>query len=169
MNTEPKKKENKNIETLDMSQWLPSNSQKSSFDLQAYLFQGLILKEKDFRDDLKDFDWSQLTGHFVAVYCSSDAIIPMWAYMLVSAYLESVNAKAFFCSPDELNTRIILEQIEELDPSNYSGSRIVVKGCGEEDIRPEAYVALTRKLTPVTRAFSFGEACSTVPIWRQSS
>jgi hypothetical protein len=169
MGNEPKKKEKKGIRTLDMSTWLPSGDQRASFDLKDFLFQGLLLKEKDFRDSLSTYDWKALEGKYVAVFCSTDAIIPVWAFMLVSAYLDNARAHAHFCKPEDLATKIISDYIDDINPEEFRGERLVVKGCGKESVSPEAYMLLTKKLAPVARAFSFGEACSTVPIWRQTA
>lgn len=169
MGEAPKKKEKKGIQTLDMATWLPSQEDRVAFDLKDFLFKELLLKEKNFREAMSNYDWASLKDKHVAVFCSSDAIIPVWAFMLVSAYLENAEAYAHFCAPKDLATKIISDYIDNLDPEEYRGERLVVKGCGKENVSPEAYMQLTKKLAPVTRAFSFGEACSTVPIWRQTA
>ena len=169
MGQEPKKKVKQGIETLDMGQWLPSKSQRHAFDLKPFLFQGLLLREKDFRESMKSYDWHALNGKHVAVFCSSDAIIPMWAYMLVSAYLENAQAHVYFCHEKELASKFLTEYIHQMDSASFAGKRLLIKGCGDEDVSPEVYMLITKKLAPVARALSFGEACSTVPIWRQTA
>jgi hypothetical protein len=169
MGQEPKKKVKQGIETLDMEQWLPSKEERVGFDLKAFLFQGLLLREKDFRESMKSYDWPALKDKHVAVYCSSDAIIPLWAYMLVSAYLENAQAHVYFCTEQDLASKMLTAYIHQMDTEDFAGKRLVIKGCGEENVSPEVYVLITKKLAPVARALSFGEACSTVPIWRQTA
>lgn len=152
--------------TLDLEQYLPKG-EWASFDLKDHLFMGLILKEKDFREALKGQDWSAFAGKHVSVFCSADAIIPVWAYMLVSAYLEPVAATVFTGTPEEHRRHLLMENLAAIDLKPYEEGRIVVKGCGEEAVAPFAYAEITRRLRPVARSIMYGEPCSTVPVYKK--
>jgi hypothetical protein len=152
--------------TLDLETFLPKNP-IVSFDLKDHLFMGLILKEKDFREALKAKDWSEYAGKHVAIVCSVDAIIPVWAYMLVASYLQPVAKEVFVGSEAELYKHIVLRNIEGLPASDYDAQRVVVKGCGDIAIDPYAYAAITQKLLPVVKSVMYGEPCSTVPVYKK--
>lgn len=155
--------------TLDLSAYLPQESQMASFDLKPFLFMELVLREKDFREQLKVQDWSVFAGKQVAVFCSTDAIIPVWAYMLAASYLSEVAAGVHLLRPEALAERMLLERIDALDAAEYSGKRVVVKGCGDVHIPESAYLAVTALLRPVAKSIMYGEPCSTVPIYKQRS
>jgi hypothetical protein len=152
--------------TLDLEKYLPAGSIET-FDLKDHLFMGLILKEKDFREALKTKDWSVYQDKFVAVTCTVDAIIPVWAYMLVFSYLEPIAKDIFLGSADEMHKFILLKNISSIDASEFAGQRIVVKGCGETPIDNAAYAEITKQLRPVAKSIMYGEPCSTVPIYKQ--
>lgn len=152
--------------TIDPADFLPKE-EAMIFDLKPFLFRELILKEKDFRDSLKLHDWQQYQDKMVAVGCSADAIIPMWAYMLVTSYLEPFAKTIQYGTGDELMGRMTLAAIEEMDVDLYRDQRIVIKGCGEKAVPPSAYIALMKKLKPVVKSIMFGEPCSTVPVYKQ--
>jgi hypothetical protein len=152
--------------SLDLETFLPRDP-ITAFDLKDHLFMGLILKEKDFREALKAKDWSGFAGRHVAVICSVDAIIPVWAYMLVASYLQPVAKDVFVGSEAELYKHIVLRNIEAVDAAQYDGQRVVVKGCGDIAIDPYAYAAITQKLLPVVRSVMYGEPCSTVPVYKK--
>lgn len=137
------------------------------FDLKAYLFMELILKEKEFRAALKEIDWSTYTSKHVAVYCSTDAIIPVWAYMLVASYLQPFAATVVFGNKEQLIDQVMLAAIAAIDASVYTDKRVVIKGCGDIAIGPAAYVAITNKLLPYVKSIMYGEPCSTVPIYKK--
>jgi hypothetical protein len=137
------------------------------FDLKPFLFRELILKEKDFREALKSHDWSHYKNKLVALGCSTDAIIPLWAYMLVTAYLEPFAAEIAFGSPQELTQELTLAKIGDLDIGEFRDQRVVIKGCGDKQVPPGAYVALMKRLRPVVKSVMFGEPCSTVPVYKQ--
>ncbi|MCU0346156.1 MAG: DUF2480 family protein [Saprospiraceae bacterium] len=152
--------------TLKLEEFFPKE-EMASFDLKDYLFMGLILKEKDFREALAIHDWAQYTGKNLAVYCSADAIIPVWAYMLVTVYAEPFAHGVFQGTPEEFYKHIFQKALDEVDASQYAGQRIVVKGCSDHPVPPSAYVELTRKLRPHAQSILFGEPCSTVPIYKK--
>ncbi len=139
----------------------------AELDLKDYLFHGLILKEKDFRTALKELDWSQFDQKTVLVYCSTDAIIPMWAYMLVAAYATPYAADIFQGSQAEYLKFNLNQQLDQIDSNQYEGHRLVIKGCGEEPIPAAAYLEITRRLQPIAQSIMYGEPCLTVPIFKR--
>ena len=149
--------------TLDPVQFLPDPESIKTFDLKNYLFRELILKEKDFRAALKETDWSVYDQKHVAVFCSVDAIIPAWAYMLIASYLPKA-ATIFFGSEQQLLDTIIAENIKQFEINPYKDQRIVIKGCGDILVPHCAYMYLTQKLQPIVKSIMYGEPCSTVPI-----
>jgi hypothetical protein len=157
---------NSGLITLDLEQYMPVG-EMVSFDLKDHLFMGLILKEKDFREALKNLDWSIYSGKHVAITCSVDAIIPVWAYMLVATYLRPVAASIYTGTTTEFYKHLFLKSIENIDPEAFRDQRIVVKGCGEKTIEAFAYASITHLLTPVAKSIMYGEPCSTVPIYKK--
>ncbi len=137
------------------------------FDLKDHLFMGLILKEKDFRSALLATDWGQYANANVAITCSADAIIPMWAYMLVASYLQPVAANVVFGDEQKLINTLLLKNLEQVKGEEYTDKRVVVKGCGEVAIPETAYVEITNKLRPFAKSIMYGEPCSTVPIYKK--
>lgn len=138
------------------------------FDLKDYLFMGLILKEKDFRDALKNLDWEQFREKSVAVTCSADAIIPVWAYMLVASYLQPVAQELVMGNEDDLKKHLVLRNISKLNTEEYRDKRVVIKGCGDTPIGDFVYMELTRVLRPVVKSLMYGEPCSTVPVFKKA-
>ncbi|MBA2423190.1 MAG: DUF2480 family protein [Chitinophagales bacterium] len=153
--------------TIDLEDFFVSSEVKASFDLKEYLFMGLILKEKDFRESLKTTNWEQYRSKNVAIFCSADAIIPMWAYMLISVYLEPIAKRFYFCEPDELDDRIFFEILSSLDIMQYKDQRVIIKGCSSRPVPISAFVKITRELRPLVRSLMYGEACSNVPLYKQ--
>lgn len=153
------------ILTLDLEKYMPGTVE--TFDLKDHLFMGLILKEKDFREALKSADWSAYQGKNVAITCSVDAIIPVWAYMLVATYLEPVAKNVFVGTAAEMQKHLFLQNLNALNMEDYTDQRVVVKGCGEVTIEPYAYAEITRRLRPVVKSIMYGEPCSTVPIYKK--
>ncbi len=152
--------------TLKLEEFFPKE-EMASFDLKDHLFMGLILKEKDFREALANHDWAQYAGKNLAVFCSADAIIPVWAYMLVTAYAEPFAHDIFQGMPEEFYKHIFQKALDGVDAGQYAGQRIVIKGCSDHPVPPSAYVELTRKLRPHAQSIMFGEPCSTVPIFKK--
>jgi len=152
--------------TLDLEQFLPAQ-QVVLFDLKEYLFMGLILKEKDFRAAMQEHDWSQYKDKYVAVACTADAIIPVWAYMLVAAFLQPYAKDVVYGTEEELKDRVLMANLQQLDVTPYIDKRIVIKGCGEASISDRAYLEVTKKLRPVAKSIMYGEPCSTVPIFKK--
>ncbi len=153
--------------TLDLAELLPEKDSYLIFDLKPFLFRELILKEKDFRAQLKEHDWQKYHGKRVSITCSTDAIIPMWAYMLVTTYLQPVARVVSTGSEKELLQTVLLERIEALPAEDYLNKRVVIKGCGDRPVPAAAYVAVMKKFQPVVKSLMFGEPCSTVPVFKQ--
>ncbi len=137
------------------------------FDLKDYLFQGLILREKDFRNDLKELDWSKYTDKILLIVCTADAIIPIWAYMLISAYAEEYAAEIFQGSQEGYLKYYYQRLIDGIDATEYNEKRVVIKGCSGKPVPSSAYAALTSKLKCHAQSIMFGEPCSTVPIFKR--
>lgn len=154
--------------TFDLEELYPPEP-SVAFDLKEYLFMGLILKEKDYREALKKVDWEQYRGKNVAICCSADAIIPVWAFMLAGVYLQPVAKRFFFCKSEELDIRIFEENIASLDVEQFRNQRVIIKGCSNKPVPVAAYLAITRKLRSVARSLMYGEACSNVPLYKQKS
>lgn len=151
--------------TLDLEAFYP-HDEILAFDLKDHLFMGLILKEKDFRASLQSLDWSLYQGKTVALFCSADAIIPLWAYMLVTSYLKPFAKKVLSGTPEDARKQLFIDNIRALDPATFSGSRVVVKGCGDIQIGEYAFVEITSLLQPVVKSLMYGEPCSTVPVYK---
>lgn len=159
------KVEKSGIVTLDLEKIVPD---KSVFfiDIKEQLFQGLILREKDFRLWIKENDWSIYKDGVVGVHCSVDAIVPTWAFMLVTAALDGIASEMYFANEKELNSLRAEKFIGQLDISDYLDKRIVIKGCGDRAISNHAYVSLTNKLLGKVKSLMYGEPCSTVPVYK---
>ena len=156
---------NSGLITLDLEKYLPAE-EIMSFDLKDYLFMGLILKEKDFREALKNFDWTAYQNKFVAITCSADAIIPSWAYMLVVTYLHSVAKDMYVGNVEEMRKHLLLKNIASINTIEFVDQRIVIKGCVDASIESFAYAEITKVLLPVVKSIMYGEPCSTVPVYK---
>lgn len=152
--------------TLDPASFYPAG-ERVVYDIKNNLFQGLILREKDFREFVKNHDWSQYEGKNVAVTCTEDAIVPAWAYMLIANKLAPYAKDVVFGDAAVLETVLFEKAMAGLDVEQYRDQRIVIKGCGDTEVPVSAYVELTKKLTPVAKSIMFGEPCSTVPIYKR--
>ena len=155
------------IITLDLEDFYPKE-ETAVFDMKDHLFMGLILKEKDFRETMKNLDLSVYKEKNIALTCSADAVIPVWAYMLAVSYLQPVANEIIFGDSDFLHKTILLKNIAAINIAGYEDKRVVIKGCGELPISEAAYVAVTKLLMPVAKSIMYGEPCSTVPIYKKS-
>jgi hypothetical protein len=152
--------------SIDLEKYLPQQ-QIETFDLKQYLFMGLILKEKDFRESLKTIDWNRFSNKYVAITCSADAIIPVWAYMLVTSYVQPFASDIYLGNAREMLKHIFLKNISSIDFKEYSDQRVVVKGCGEVPVDNYAYAEITKHLLPYAKSIMYGEPCSTVPVFKK--
>lgn len=157
---------NSGIITLNLEEFLPKDP-VIVFDLKDYLFMGMILKEKDFRQQLSTLDWSVYKDKNVAITCSADAIIPNWAYMLVTTYLQPIAKSVHYGNEADLIAQYLKRKIEKLDGILYADKRVVIKGCGASEMPPAAFIAITQKLIPFVKSLMYGEPCSTVPVFKK--
>ena len=154
--------------TLDLEKWYP-REETAVFDLKEHLFMGMILKEKDFREALKTTDWTIYQDKNVAITCSVDAIIPVWAYMLVAANLQPYAKEIVMGDEKELHKTVFLKNLSTIDTTEYADKKVVIKGCGETPIADYVYMEITRLLRPVVKSIMYGEPCSTVPVFKKQA
>lgn len=154
------------LTSIDLEAYYPKG-ETAVFDLKDHLFMGLILKEKDFRATLQTYDWEQFRGKNVAITCSADAIIPMWAYMLVAGNLQPVAREVVFGEEKNILNTLLVKNLATIKGEEYTDKRVVVKGCGDVAIPEAAYVEITNKLRPYVKSIMYGEPCSTVPIFKR--
>jgi hypothetical protein len=152
--------------TIDLADYAP-DLQILEIDLKQFLFEGFILKEKEFRKTLKEFDFSIYTNKVVALFCSSDAIVPMWAYMLATSYLNKIGNEIHFGTKEEVFQKHFLQNIEGIDAEEFKGGKVIVKGCGHIPLTENLYIGITKKLQNTVSSLMFGEACSAVPVFKK--
>ena len=152
--------------TLNLEEYYP-REEILLFDLKPFLFMEMILKEKDFRQALQQHEWSIYNGKIVAVTCTADAVIPVWAYMLVATYLQPITKEVIMGDVEAARKQIFLKNIDAINGSDFMDQRIVVKGCGDLPIGEYAYMEITKKLRPVAKSIMYGEPCSTVPVYKK--
>ena len=152
--------------TLDMEKFYP-REETAVFDMKDHLFMQLILKEKDFREALKNLDWNIYRDKNVAVTCSADAVIPVWAYMLVASYLQPVAREIIMGDEKELHKTLFLKNLSVIDVNEFADKRVVIKGCGETPVADYVYMEITKLLRPVAKSIMYGEPCSTVPVYKK--
>jgi len=156
---------NSKLITLNLEDYYPKGN-RVLFDIKDWLFEGFVLREKDFRTQVSEFDWSQYQDAYVALTCSSDAIIPGWAYMLLSIHLEPYAKKITIGSLENLETSIYQDIINDLDISEFKDMPIIIKGCSNKPVPQNAYIMLATKLKPIAKSIMYGEACSAVPLYK---
>jgi hypothetical protein len=138
------------------------------FDIKEQLFQGMILKEKDFRDFIRLHDWSQYAGRLVAITCTAEAVVPTWAYMLLSVALQPFARKVIFGNLSELESLLFRERLSNIDWEQYRDAKVVIKGCSKVEVPASAYVEAIHYLRPLAASIMYGEACSSVPLYKKS-
>lgn len=157
---------NSTLVTFDLEEhYVPGD--RVLIDIKDLLFQGLILREKDLRDFVKEHNWQQYENKFVAITCSADAIIPTWAYMLLAVSVNSYAKKVVLGTLQQLNEKIFEEILEKIEWSKYQNAKVVVKGCSKIPVPESAYIEVVNKLKPFASSIMFGEACSTVPLYKR--
>ena len=154
--------------TFDLEEYY-EHGDRVVLDIADQLYQGLILREKDFRDFIKNHDWKQYEGKFVAIICSADAIVPTWAFMLVMIALEPYARLAVFGSLEALEEQIFRRKLSEIDWARFQGNKVVIKGCSKVNVPVAIYVEATARIRPYASSIMFGEPCSTVPLFKKSS
>jgi hypothetical protein len=152
------------LKSYDLEEMLKARS-VASFDVSQCLYHGMIIREKDFREFVRDYDWSQFLGQWVRVYCSTDAIIPMWAYLLIGTSLNGLAAGYAYGSEEDLE-KIMLSELLKEEASHLAGAKVVVKGCSSLRASEHAFMEVSRCFGPVVASLMYGEPCSTVPIYK---
>ena len=151
---------------IDLEDYYPEGP-RILFDINKWLYEGIVLREKEFRNFVKQHDWSQYENSYVAITCSTEAIIPAWAYMLITIHLEPFVKKSIIGSLNDLETAIYQEIIGNLDTDEFASKPLIIKGCSQKPVPENAYSMLTAKLKPVAKSIMYGEACSAVPLFKK--
>lgn len=152
--------------TINLEDFYPEGK-RIGLDIASWLWQGMVLKEKDFRDTLASLDTQPYVDAYVYIYCSSDAIIPAWAYTLVGLKLNDVAKKAVIGNQEDLETILFTEIIQMLEVSEYKDKPLIIKGCTNKPVPENAYLLVAQKLKPVAKSIMYGEACSAVPLFKK--
>ncbi|MCA5003928.1 DUF2480 family protein [Sphingobacterium bovistauri] len=155
--------------TIDLANYSPNQEDIIVYDIKENLFHELILREKDFRDFVKEYDWTQYQDKHVGITCSTDAIVPTWAYMILANKLTPFAKSITFGTKEDIIRQQYTEEINAIDYSKYQNERVVVKGCGDIYIPESAFVTFTAKLSTVAKSIMYGEPCSTVPVYKRKS
>ena len=154
------------LKTIDLEDYYPIG-ERIFLDIEQWLYEGLVLREKEFRASVAEHDWGQYKDKYVAVDCSTDAIIPGWAYMLIVTQLQPYAKKVVQGNLETLETSIYQSIIENMDISAYTGKPVIIKGCTNKPVPPNAYLWITAKLMGVAKSVMYGEACSSVPLYKK--
>ena len=158
---------NSALEVFDLEDYYPKGI-RTQIDISQWLFEGFILKEKDFRETLKNHDWSQYQDHLVAIHCSTDAIIPAWASILVTSHLVPFVGKAVLGNLSDLESSLYQDILSKIDYSNYLDKSIILKGCSKKPVPESAYILAIQHLQPIAKSIMYGEACSAVPLFKRA-
>lgn len=157
---------NSPLVTIDLENFYPEGK-RLLFDLKDFLYEELILREKEFREQLKSHDWKQYQDAYVALDCSTDAIIPAWAFLLVATYLQPYAKRIVKGNLEDLETSLYQEIISQMDVTPYENKKVIVKGCSKKPVPDAAYIQLIEKIQPHVQSLMYGEACSTVPLLKK--
>jgi hypothetical protein len=158
---------NSGLITIDLEDFYPKEH-VAEIDITDFLFEGIILKEKDFRKSLDEMDWNEYSNKMIAVFCSEDAIIPKWAYMLVAMHAHPFTHQVYFGTRELALEEAFLTNLRtRINPADYQDKRVVIKGCSNREVSEKIYVTITNMLLPVVKSLMFGEPCSTVPIFKR--
>ncbi|RZJ24668.1 MAG: DUF2480 family protein, partial [Flavobacterium sp.] len=154
------------LEVFDLEDYYPKGN-RVRLDLSQWLEEGFILREKEFREQLKAHDWQQYKDAFVAIYCSTDAILPAWATILVTVYLTPIAKKVVSGNLEAIDTALYQEILPAIDYSPYRDKPVIIKGCSHKPVPESAYLLAAQFLTPVAKSIMYGEACSAVPLYKR--
>lgn len=154
------------LEVFDLEDYYP-NGIRTQIDISQWLLEGFILKEKDFREALKNHDWSLYQNHFVAIHCSTDAIVPAWSSILVATHVSPFAQKVVSGNLDDLETALYQEILPTLDYTPYQDKPVIIKGCSKKPVPESAYIMAVQKLQPIAKSIMYGEACSAVPLFKK--
>ena len=150
---------------FDLEEYIPKGT-RTFIDLSLWLEEGFLLREKPFREALKAHDWTQYKDHYIAIGCSTEAIFPAWATLLVTSYLQSVSTMVVLGSLQDLEQQLFRQMLSTFDLSHFVDKPIMIKGCSDKTIPQDAYVLLVQRLQTVAKSLFYGEACSSVPLWK---
>lgn len=156
---------NSKLMVVDLEDYYPDGN-RIVFDIKDWLFQGFVLREKEFRSLVDEYNWSQHQGDYIAITCSTDAIIPAWAFMLISIQMEPYAKQAIIGDLETLETALYQDIINNLNIESFIGKPVIIKGCSKKPVPTNAYLMLSKKLKPVVKSIMFGEACSSVPLFK---
>ena len=154
------------LEVFDLEDYYPTGI-RTQIDISQWLLEGFLLKEKDFREALKNHNWKQYENHYVAINCSTDAIIPAWASILVTVYLSPFAKKVVMGKLNDIETAIYQEIIPTIDYTKYKDKPVILKGCSKKPVPESAYIMAIQKLQPLAKSIMYGEACSAVPLFKK--
>lgn len=154
------------IVTIDLEDWYPEG-ERVYFDISNLLVEGLLLREQDFRHFISTHQWSDYQSKYVALYCSTDAIVPQWAWMLLAVSLSPFAACIVYGTPDSLEAELYRQVIASVNMESYRDQRVIIKGCSNRPVPLQAYVDLTARLRPLVKSIMYGEPCSTVPVYKR--
>ncbi|ARV09821.1 hypothetical protein BTO05_09260 [Winogradskyella sp. PC-19] len=154
------------LQVIDLEDFYPEGK-RVLFDIKDWLLEGLVLLEKDFRASVSNHDWSQYKDNYVALYCSTDAIVPDWAYMLIAVQLQDIAKLSVIGNLEHLESIVYSQIISDLDVSTYKDLPVIIKGCSNKPVPSNALVLLIQRLKPIAKSLMFGEACSSVPLYRK--
>ena len=157
---------NSKLMVFDLEEIYPKG-ERIVFDISQWLLEGIVLRETDFRENAKEHDWSQYKDKFVALFCSTEAIVPGWAYLLISLHLAPFAKKVTVGNLEELESILFSELLQNIDFSEYTDKPVIIKGCAHKPIPQNAYVLLAQKLLPIAKSIMYGEACSSVPLYKK--
>ncbi|NRB59704.1 MAG: DUF2480 family protein [Winogradskyella sp.] len=157
---------NSKLKVIDLEDYYPTG-RRVLFDIKDWLLEGLVLREKDFRQHVAEHDWSQYQDCYVALYCSTDAIVPDWAYMLITIQLQDYAKLSVIGTLENLESIIYTDIISNLEVSGFKDLPVIVKGCSNKPVPSNALILLSQKLKPVAKSIMFGEACSSVPLYKR--
>lgn len=162
----PNKVAQSGLITISLEDYYPLGD-RHELDIAEWLYEGLILREKDFRQKVKEHNWNQYEDSFVWVHSSADAIIPQWAYMLIGSSLSGISKFFTYGNREQLESILFEHSLNEADFEKFKDQRVILKGCGHLPIPPHAFVSLTNRLKPIVKSLMYGEACSTVPVYKK--
>lgn len=157
---------NSSLVVVDLEDFYPKG-QRTLIDIKDWLWEGFVLREKEFRNYVSTHDWSEYQNHFVALNCSTDAIVPAWAYMLLTMHLEPYAKHIIIGNFEQLETTIYQDIISNLNIEDYRDKPLIIKGCSHKPVPANAYILLSKKLKPVAKSIMYGEACSSVPLFKR--
>ena len=157
---------NSKLVTFNLEDYYPEG-ERVLFDIKDWLLEGLVLREKDFRNEVKNHDWTQYMGKFLALTCSTDAIVPAWAYMLITTELQPYAKKIILGDLQQLEISIYQDVINTIDLEEFKDLPVIVKGCSKKPVPDNAYLQIVQKLQPIAKTIMFGEACSSVPLFKR--